>query len=255
MEACQKQAEIYERQGKRLKELSGESAVHRDFTQLFGSSPLGLGVTNLRSAQRDKRKQSHPRAESIKLYDARLAPKKDILWCPILWQYRPGAECAHIVPPRTSDGLFEAIFTINEKMSPSNTMMMDGNVKALFDKYYLTIVPDVDYRSPAQISLWMQSSPREYRIKVIQSNAKPMKQEPYANSSKTYADLDNEKLQFKSNFRPRNRFLYFHYAVSILKLSYSLKNTSRPHDKELKERLGLGNYWPMVVTCNASWVY
>ena len=231
IKADEQAAATYGRQAKRLKE-NPESNSLRSFVDMYLTSSLGANLSL--GNKRDPDEQRALREECIKCYNSRINPKKDPLWCPILQEYRARVTCAHIVPSRTPDSTFKEIFDTEEKMKVQNTMILDTVVEELFDRYFIAIVPDVDECSPAAISLWMQSEPRDYRVKVIQSEPAVMKREPYSNSTMTYADLDGRKLQFKSNFRPRSRYLYFHYAICILKLSLNEKKTSEPHQKEIE---------------------
>ena len=57
-------------------------------------------------------------------------------------------------------------------------------------------------------------------------------------------ELEGRKLVFRTNFRPRSRYLYWHYVVSVLKLSYLKRKLDTEHDNQVGcAYWGTGGKW------------
>jgi hypothetical protein len=54
---------------------------------------------------------------------------------------------------------------------------------------------------------------------------------------KTWNELDGQRVQFLSNHRPRARYLYFHYCVSILRRSWNQTKQWELLKKELGKKI------------------
>ena len=81
------------------------------------------------------------------------------------------------------------------------------------------IVPDiVDQPTQQDVNTWEASDPREYKIRVLNPDHDLMKR-LISGTDKIWADLDNERMKFKTNFRPRARYLYFAYCAAMLRRS------------------------------------
>ena len=245
IEADKNTARIYGRQAKRLKDTPKLVNTFRSYVDLYLTSSFGPRL-NLGPSGRDSSDQSNLRQTSIDRYSAQY-PKKSLLWCPVLGDWTGSAICAHIIPAKTPDRVFQEIFGTEERMDPLNTMILHDRVEKRFDKHLIAIVPDLDSRSPDSVRAWMDERPHQYRIKVIQPNAPDMIEQPLVDSEITWTDyLENRKLKFRSNFRPRNRYLYFHYAICILNLSYySGRKISPLHTEEMSGMAywGTGGRW------------
>ncbi|KAL9111607.1 MAG: hypothetical protein Q9187_007900 [Circinaria calcarea] len=54
-------------------------------------------------------------------------------------------------------------------------------------------------------------------------------------SSKLWADLDGEAVEFRNEYRPRARYLYFHFVCSMLRRAWNYKGKK---EKVLTDQLG-----------------
>lgn len=84
-------------------------------------------------------------------------------------------------------------------------------------------------------------SPKRYLIRVVDKAHLDMSEIiEYNTSGKRYKDLDGEEVSFKSGFRPRARYLYFHYCTTMLRRSWLQPEAA----KILKDELGQ-RFWGM----------
>ena len=86
------------------------------------------------------------------------------------------------------------------------------------------VVPDVpDLPTEQQLDTWEASDPKEYKIKVLNPTHPSMQKIVYGRDI-TWAALDNERLHFKTSFRPRARYLYSTYCTATLRRSFRGKH-------------------------------
>ena len=138
--------------------------------------------------------------------------------------------------------------TENELYSPLNGMYMNREAKEFLDKCYYTIIPDVSDLSSASWEKWRTSNPKEYKIKILSQDSKfldeqipIMKGDTDTKEAKTWRQLDGQRLQFSSEYRPRARYLYYCYCYAILICAYHAKEKRRD-DRPLREDVGRP-YW------------
>ena len=192
------------------------------FIEMYTRSSMGLGVG---AGPRAKSAQQRFRAETIIAYDAKISPTSSVLWCPVTHQFYPASalKAAHIFAYSHGQAFMSKIFgpeADNELFSVNNRILLLREVERLFDKGFLVIVPCIeDEKSAAQIDEWHASNPKRYKLRVIERNAAKLKYSLPGDEHATYIDLDGRELIFRSNHRPRARYLYFHYCVAILRRS------------------------------------
>lgn len=214
---------LCEKQAKRLETEPSQhgKSLRRCFMQMFTISPLGLGAKNTGMGKRDTRAQSSFRKELIRVSNAAHPnPREQLLWCSITNRYHDEGimTAAHIFAYRNGQEMMTAIFGAEdppELFSPRNAILMHSKAEEAFDKGLLLIVPYVPNDSPAEIQRWHQNEPKEYRIRVCEPNA-PMMQYVIPGDTRTWKDLDGSRLEFKGSSRPRARYLYFHYCMTML---------------------------------------
>lgn len=99
-------------------------------------------------------------------------------------------------------------------------------------------MPDiVDQPTQQQVDTWEASDPKEYKIRVL--NPKHPKMEEFiGETNKTWADLDNDRLEFLTNFRPRAKYLYFAYCAAMLRHSYAGNHLEASRDEPRKRFWG-----------------
>jgi len=111
---------------------------------------------------------------------------------------------------------------------------MSRGAEERFDNGMFVIVPDVpESATEAELDAWSISDPKEYKIKILDPTSAKM-MELYSASKGTWASLDGKRLEFRSSFRPRSRYLYFHYCCTILRKSWHQND----HWNTLKRELG-----------------
>jgi HNH endonuclease len=164
------------------------------------------------------------------------------MWCPITgsWVPKSFTKAAHIFAYHHGQDMMAAIFgdeAIGELFSPKNGILMSQDAEERFDKGLFVIVPDInDSSSQIETNRWNNSNPREYKIRVLNPESAQMTKLIGFDPSprRRWNDLDGQRLQFRSDYRPRARYLYFHYCTSILRRSWN----QNQHWDLLKKELG-----------------
>ena len=231
---------LYEAQAEKMKSKDEKFSLRRSFLQLFVGSETGLGIRNSRG-RRDATEQSNFRQDlMIKMGSKYNSPIKETFWCPVTRDYWDTVTAGHFFPWKSGEATMEAIFGGSESgesemFKAENGIIWSAHAEERFEAGYFVIVPDiVDQPTQQQVDTWEASDPKEYKIRVLNPKHSRMRME-IRNTNKIWADLDNERLEFLTNFRPRARYLYFAYCAAMLRRSYAGKHfdVSRA---ELKKR-------------------
>ncbi|RJE20901.1 hypothetical protein PHISCL_06769 [Aspergillus sclerotialis] len=201
-------------------------AQRRSYLQLFLSSKRGLDLVS-GAGKRDSRDQSNFRQALINAYNATNPDGwEDLLWCPVLskWLPREYVTASHIFSYKRGQNTMDAIFGQCEEpelFSPKNGLLISKNVEAKFESGLFVIVPDLPEEPTAEmITRWQQDEPREYKLKIIERDSAKLNR-PVVDLNITWKELDGKRLEFRNNFRPRSRYLYYHYCLQILRLAYT----------------------------------
>ena len=105
------------------------------------------------------------------------------------------------------------------------------------NKGYFVLVPHVeDQTDLTQLTRWYNSAPRDYKIRILERKAREMQGKIQQGSDLRWLDLDNKMVQFRSDHRPRARYLNYLYLVTMLRRSWNSELTN-PADV-LKDELG-----------------
>lgn len=234
MNAAQADEKICERQAKSLKDVAAKprSASRRGFIELITTSSLGLGITFTGAGMRNTDLQSRFREAIIEAYNAHDPdPKKKFLWCPILktWVIRQSATAAHLFAYMHGQNVMGSIFGATDQpelFSPLNCIIISSIVEEKFDLAFMVIVPRLpENPSTNEVSAQNASNPKEYKIRIMDTDNKDLDDIILPNSTQTWRDLDGTNVEFRSDFRPRARYLYFHYCLQILQLSWRQPKT------------------------------
>ncbi|MCJ1269099.1 hypothetical protein MMC22_008988 [Lobaria immixta] len=176
---------------------------------------------------RDTRVQSKFRNELLKVSCAER--DEGTIWCCILsrWQSTKSVKAVHIFSYRHGQPMMDSNFGREdldepELFSPHNGILMDAKAEARLDKGLFVIVPRItDTSSPAEIALWNASESTKYIIRVVDPEHPDMNHIIHSKvSSKRWKELDGQEVSFKSDFRPRARYFYFHYYPTMLRRSW-----------------------------------
>lgn len=112
---------------------------------------------------------------------------------------------------------------------------MSTMAEARMEKGLFVIVPFANDESEAEVKAWHESSPKRYKLRVLDETDKMMKESiPGTDTKIKWTDLDGRELQFRSNHRPRARYLYYSYCVSMLRRSHHQGH----HETILQDHLG-----------------
>lgn len=90
--------------------------------------------------------------------------------------------------------------------------------------------------------LWDHSEPKNYKIRILHPQEQEAQKVIRPESEQLWKDLDNTKVEFRSDFRPRARYLYFHYCIQLLRRTW--KSEKKAAEK-LKQDFGKG-YWGTI---------
>ncbi|KAL9099680.1 MAG: hypothetical protein Q9163_004854 [Psora crenata] len=217
-----------------------KGTLRRVFMKFFVTSKLGLGITGTGAGKRDSRVQSNFRAALIEASNCvNPAPLEDQIWCPITSRFWPpsATTAAHIFAFHHGQDTMDAIFGKMEEpelFSPSNGLMMSSDAENLFYKGYLVIVPRIDdHTSRSDIERWNKSDPKEYKIRVIERNVNGMRKYIPVGKKEAWTTLDNRPVTFRSDIRPRARYLYYHFCMMMLRRSWLKEKPSQVLRDEL----------------------
>jgi len=195
---------------------------------LWTAAKNGLNITVPTGAgRRNPSDQSSFRHNLICVSNAKHSDlyKWEFLWCPITRTWSTEAKAAHLFAYHHGQDMMTYIFgveAIGELFSVKNGILMSTRAEERFDKGLFVIVPDVnDPASQHDIDKWNASEPKEYKIRVLDKDSQLMKAPVQAHRPENWIDLDGQRVEFRNDHRPRSRYLYFHYCVSILRRSWN----------------------------------
>jgi hypothetical protein len=77
----------------------------------------------------------------------------------------------------------------------------------------------------------------EYKLRIIDPTWQMLSKNICPNLPIKWNDLDDKRLQFRTEFRPRARYLYFHYCVQVL-LRHARQQDSESAARTLKDERG-----------------
>ena len=248
MKATEVGETICKRQSKVLSSVDSiKKATQQSFIKLFITSSLGLGITNTGAGRRDSSQQSRFRSDLIEVYNAK-HPRSEYIWCPIFGDYFPknATTAAHLFAYKHGQETMDAIFgptSTSELFSPRNGLLVNTSFEEVFDIGFLAIVPFLpDNPSPKELSDWASSDPKEYKVRIIDWENKNINTPINKDGSCTWRDFDGKRLEFLNHFRPRARYLYFHYCLQILRLSWRHAYDKSKVGEAIRGEIGK-SYW------------
>lgn len=108
-----------------------------------------------------------------------------------------------------------------ELFDPKNGILIHNQVEEKFETGLLAIVPDIqDNPTAEQVVQWQEQEPKEYKLKIIDRDPAKLNRIIPELGETTWKDLDGKKLDFRSEFRPRARYLYWNFCLQILRLAF-----------------------------------
>ncbi|KAI9773013.1 MAG: hypothetical protein M1839_002243 [Geoglossum umbratile] len=139
------------------------------------------------------------------------------LWCPVLRRYGFNRTAHHIFPGVLEDAMVDRIFGQGARegpFSPSNGLFLDSQIQGAVDNHQLVIIPASGVGDDA--------NGRRHIIRVID---KDILRQTHDVLGVSYAQLDGRDLVFRTPFRPRKCYLYFHFIISLLAMKIRLGNS------------------------------
>ena len=249
LQALEADERLFKRQAEALSNKNTLKELRRAFIELFTTSKIGLGIIGTGRGKRDSSTQSNFRAACINAYSSSNPdPRRDFLWCPIIktWVHEEHTTAAHLFAYMHGQDVMDAVFGVMknpELFSPLNGLIVSRLVEERFDNGFMVIVPRLpDRPTLAQIALWNDSEPKEYKIRILDLNHPEAHEFIRPESDQTWKDLDGTDVEFRSTFRPRARYLYFHYCIQILRRAW---RADKKAAEQMKNEFGKG-YWGTI---------
>lgn len=227
-----------ERQMKTLLTPVDNGMIHisrRWFMELFTAAPTSKGGVAAGDVagqgQRDGGQQSSFRKKIIEFYGSAggvEAPGE--FWCPIMAEFLPKDQmgAAHIFPysagQEAMDNLFGRIKGRSEMFEPENGLLISKVAEKNISLGFMAIVPNIpDGPTKEEQAEWNDAKIKSYKIEVINVKAKgaQLRMPPLWNDSDGnrlhWSSQHGKVLQFKNDFRPRARYLWWQWAISHLR--------------------------------------
>jgi hypothetical protein len=187
MKACELKKGLCKKQSLRLEnsEKDPSKTIRSVFTKLFMTSPIGFALGKLdMGKKRAGNIQSQFRTELIDQYGARqpdpLNKGRNTIRCPVMGQYCTAIEmkASHLFPFRFGQETMDVIFGSQPKpelFSVFNGLMLHHEIEKQLDRGNLVIVPYLPNNpSNDDIRSWHQATPKEYKIRVMDTKSEVM---------------------------------------------------------------------------------
>ncbi|KAI1095613.1 hypothetical protein F5B19DRAFT_489272 [Rostrohypoxylon terebratum] len=234
--------------------------------KLFFGATGGFGLGAASFGLRSSQEQNKMRAEMMdKYHEVGFQKKKQgLIWEPVCgsWLRSEWADAAQLYPAKSIEHM-NLIFgegAKEELMTASNGLFLCPDIEKVLELGYLAIVPDVRLEPDANedpttdmmtrrqnVNDWENLNPKEYKL-IVLDNSKSLKkrlkgvfQFSSVYNIQSVEDLDGRRLTFRTNFRPRARFMWWAYLNAVVNLCYRKKST-RGIDVDKEVELG-NRYW------------
>ena len=237
---------LCEKQSEQLAKPGSASAMEHAWVKFYTSSTLGLGVKILAAGDRATSDQTKFRKE-LEEVSKQMHPepvRKGYWWCPITSSYHSSLAmvATHLYPWKSGQDAMIAIFgeeATGELFSARNGLLLSTSAANYLDNGAIALVPAIDNESSSeQIEEWNAASVKEYKIRILRPREKGMDELCAYSSDLTWKELENQPVTFRSEYRPRARYLYYAYCVALLRLAYNVEK------KPVALKTSLGKkYW------------
>ncbi|KAI2463913.1 hypothetical protein F4781DRAFT_97731 [Annulohypoxylon bovei var. microspora] len=218
--------------------------------KLFFGAASGFGLGAASYGPRDNAAQSKMRREMFQKYHEVGIENEmpDHVWEPVFgaWFRSDSLHAAHLYPSKSIEHM-DLIFgkgAKDELMTAANGLFLCPDIEKLMELGYVAIVPDVRLEpdaggdSAADMQLrreyvkdWEKTNPKEYKLIVLDNTKRLVKElRPIFVSPlydiKSVEDIHGRRLKFRTDFRPRARYMWWAYLNSIVSFSYRYKGTA-----------------------------
>ena len=242
-------------------------AKHRQWImELMTASPIkkgGIGVGD--TAGQGKRLAALQSEFKAKLQTACKSlpeePGWELEFCPIVnaWMVDDVMRAAHISPYGAGQNTMDELFGRENEDRPEmfeieNGLIMCSYAESRIANGFMALVPDVPDNAPNEVvQEWRRSVVKQYKIRVICPDHKKMKMflpgsgfSPESKETpKRWVDLNGQRVNFRSDHRPRARYLYWQFCVSLLRAAWSCEHRKyNPVTEQIgKQFWGSGGKW------------
>lgn len=220
---------ICDKQAVHISQGTLEQSARRTFIELWTAAKDSLNITITAGAgRRNSTMQSNFRQNLIDVSNSHHPdPELETMWCPIQRIWITSVSAAHLFTYHHGQQMMTSIFgvdAIGELFSTRNGILISEAAKERFDQGLFVLVPDIDSTSQHSVDIWNASDPKEYKIRVLNKDD-PLMHRAFTidgpKQKEKWIDLDGRRVAFRTNYRPRARYLYFHYCCSILRRSWN----------------------------------
>ena len=225
---------VFREQAERMQKESHLDILRRSYASLYVGAPTGWGIKNPHGKRSKTEQDKFAAALRAKMDSKHPDPAKEEDWCPITRKYWPRTSitAGHLFPHRSGEAAMDAIFGnsrdeqgVSEMNKPENGIIWATEAEQRFSKGYFVVVPDVpNDASSEEIQKWEGLKVKTYKVRVLPTKDKMMdtKIVSYAGERDIkWRELDDQKLVFRNEWRPRARYLYFTYCEAILRLCFN----------------------------------
>jgi hypothetical protein len=215
-------------QAQRLKLEKGNTLKvgRRAFMKLFTTSTIGLGIKNTGAGARSSGDQTSFRRALFDIANQGPEPASEAVWCPIAgseW-HKDTMTAAHLFAWKHGQEMMTSIFgEMNppELFSPYNGLLISTTAEKMLDEGRIVIVPRLpDRPSKSEVDNWQRCKIKQYQIRVLETTGIMQTAIFGRGDKRKWFELDKQPVSFRSDFRPRARYLYFLYCTTMLRRSW-----------------------------------
>lgn len=229
------------------------------WVRLSAASKASLGLDG-GASQRDKTAQTKMRKTMREAYCPDAGDRA--LWDPVFvkWESALVMKAVHLYPwkqNQTMDGIFRP-WSHKDLFSPYNGLFLHPDIEDALVKGHIAIVPDVELE-PADTKLpqndqrerndrlleWESAEVKNYKLVVLNKSHKEVNRMWFRNGGETtkLLQLDGRKMVFRTDFRPRARYVWWTFMFAILKNAWGQSQQEREKDPEHIEVSRVARYW------------
>lgn len=161
--------------------------------------------------------------------DARRPYQNQDIWCSVMGEYFGYYEitAAHVVPYSIGELTMEEIFGNGHTLwSDQNGLLLHSSIEVLLGAGLITIVSESDDKEETGL-----------KIRVLGRNKDWLNMKVVTGSTLLMKDLQNRPLRFLNNRRPKRRYIYFMYLISLLSCEYNYQQEARTAELERSRRV------------------
>ena len=216
----------------------------------------GIGASKAGLGRRDPSLQSKFREALFEKYRPKNPEMPNTVWCPLsggFVQLNESFKAAHIFPYAGGQDMMDKIFGRQENQepemfSPENGLLLSDTAEKLMGSGLITLVPNISPdATDDEVRGWTESAPKSYKIRILDKTSVKVQEKigiffTPQDEVPTWLERDGKVVDFRSDFRPRARYLYWHFASAMIKEAWSGKKPPSSHNILVKKEFGR-QYW------------